>query len=190
MPTAPPATAASRPWPALAAVALLAALAAFVAGRWTAEGDGHAPAGLPSLAAPAQGGPAAPGVDRPRPAVESHQVAAAAAPAPAAAPARATPELVARATAETAAFLEASRQELHARCWPSGGLASGQPSTLVTFNVTFDARGREIARGLGEDRRARAPELLRCLQQKVPLGSLHISPPGANVGVRVAMRLP
>ena len=82
MPTAPPATAASRPWPALAAVALLAALAAFVAGRWTAEGDGHAPAGLPSLAAPAQGGPAAPGVDRPRPAVESHQVAAAAAPAP------------------------------------------------------------------------------------------------------------
>jgi hypothetical protein len=104
-------------------------------------------------------------------------------------PGRATQELVRRATAETTAVLENARAELNARCWPRDGLASGHQDTLVTFNVTFDANGREIARGLGEDRRARAPELLRCLQQ-LPLGSLRISPTGANVGVRVAMRLP
>jgi hypothetical protein len=174
----------------LVGLGLLAAVIAFLAGRWAADAAGPAPLARP---APLSGleRQASPPPQRTterewaaRP-VEVEPPAA----APPAAPARATPAMVAQATAEASAFLEASRAELNARCWPRDGLASGRPSTLVTFNVTFDPRGREIARGIGEDRKARAPELLRCLQ-KIPLGSLRISPTGANVGVRVAMRLP
>jgi hypothetical protein len=181
----------------LAGLGLAAALVAFLAGQWTA---GHAaqpgatpgagPAAAGATAAPRTRAPATVAPWTPRPAEAGAQATAIPpAPAPTTSPGRATPALVARATAETTAFLESSRSELGARCWPRSGLASGAESTLVTFNVTFDASGREIARGIGEDRRARAPELVRCLQ-RMPLGSLRISPPGANVGVRVAMRLP
>lgn len=177
----------------VAGLGLVAAVAAFLAGQWMA-----------GRATPAHDRPAARAAARARPATfpdrpwtsgqpKAAPLAAAAGlppvPPPTSSPTRATPAVVARATAETAAVLEQARGELTSRCWPRGGLASGHDSTLVTFNVTFDAAGREIARGLGEDRRARAPELVRCLQ-RLPLGSLRISPTGANVGVKVAMRLP
>jgi hypothetical protein len=175
----------------LAGLGLLAALVAFLAGRWTAEEAAPAP-GARRATSGASRGPAAP-PEKPwasrTPETETLATAAARAPAPTTSTGRATPEIVARATAETTAVLEASRQELTSRCWPRAGLSSGKASTLVTFNVTYDANGREIARGLSEDRQARAPEVVRCLQ-RLPLGSLRIAPPGANVGVRVAMRLP
>jgi hypothetical protein len=58
-----------------------------------------------------------------------------------------------------------------------------------TFNLTFDGSGREIARGIGEDRRARAPEVASCLR-RLPLGTLRVPAPGTRVGVRVALALP
>lgn len=110
---------------------------------------------------------------------------------PAAAPeprARATPELMARVAAEAGQSLDAVRAELVARCVPpdrAGELGGAR----FTFNVTFDASGREIARGIGEDRRFRAPEVASCLR-RLPLGTLRVSAPGANVGVRLALKLP
>jgi hypothetical protein len=91
--------------------------------------------------------------------------------------------VVARVAHEATRVLEAARSDLAARCAPSG--AGG---AQFTFNVTFDANGREIARGISEDRRHRAPRVASCLR-KLPIGSLRVTPPGANVGVRVAMQL-
>lgn len=177
----------------LVGLAVLGALAAFLAGQWAGGRPG--PSRSPASAAAAQRRQALAAAVPPWTGrrVETESLATAAARAQAQPPTtsatRATPELVARATAETTSVLEASRAELDARCWPKAGLASGAASTVVTFNVTYDAAGREIARGLAEDRQARAPELVRCLQ-RLPLGSLRITPTGANVGVKVALRLP
>lgn len=172
----------------LVGLGLMAALVAFLAGQWSAG-----PAASPrSAAAAAPRGPARAVVPpwTPRPVeTESLATAAARAQAPTTSVGRATPELVAQATAQTTNVLESARSELVSRCWPRAGLASGHPRTTVTFNVTFDAGGREIARAIGGDRFARAPEVIACLQ-RMPLGSLRIPPPGANVGVKVAMQLP
>lgn len=176
----------------LALVGVLSAAVLFLAGRWSAAPAGGAPAPAPAASIAAGRRPATAPAERawtPRP--PSAATAAEAAPVQPAttSPVRATPEQVAQATAETAALLEASREELKRRCWPAAGLPGGPSEALVTFNVTFDATGREIARGLTEDRRARAPGLASCLQ-RLPLGTLRVSPSGANVGVRVALRLP
>jgi hypothetical protein len=103
---------------------------------------------------------------------------------------RATPELVARVTEEASLALEQTRSQLVERCQAAGGLTAPTRGARFTFNVTFDANGREIARGINEDRRHRAPpELSRCVRS-LPPGSLRVTPPGANVGVRVAMMFP
>lgn len=173
----------------LAGLAVVGALVAFLAGQWTAGRPGPTPARAAAAQRRQALAAAVPPWTSRSVQTETLATAAARAPAPTTSTTRATPELVARATAETTSVLESSRAELDARCWPKAGLASGAASTVVTFNVTFDAGGREIARGLAEDRQARAPELVRCLQ-RLPLGSLRITPTGANVGVKVAIRLP
>jgi hypothetical protein len=183
----------------LAAAGLASVVVAYTAGRWIAT-----PAPAPRAAAErtARAEPPARGERQATPwyasgrftsgAAESARGAPEAqatppappAAAPQAAPAgRPTPELVARVAHEASRVLEAARPDLAARCAPSG--AGG---AQFTFNVTFDANGREIARGISEDRRHRAPKVASCLR-RLPLGALRVTPPGANVGVRVAMKL-
>jgi hypothetical protein len=61
----------------------------------------------------------------------------------------------------------------------------------VTFSLTFDARGREIARGVSADRRTPPDRVLAgCLRRLPRVGSITIPPPGSTVGVKVAMTLP
>jgi hypothetical protein len=101
---------------------------------------------------------------------------------------RPTPELVSLVAQQARRKLEEVRPELIERCVPEP--RRGDPGgATFTFNVTFDAGGREIARGISEDRRYRAPEVASCLR-RLPLGSLRVPPPGAIVGVRVALNLP
>jgi hypothetical protein len=92
---------------------------------------------------------------------------------------------VTRASEQTKAKIEALRSYIDASCWPGPGAAK----VKVTFNVTFDAAGREIARGISEDRRAPAREFGRCLRKLQGTG-LAISPPGANVAVAVPVSFP
>jgi hypothetical protein len=143
----------------------------------------HQPGPVPRLAPPDagsdRGAPALP----PLPAPSSPSAAGASAPAR-----RAPPEVVARVAAEAGLALERARHDFVARCVPRDGGAD-RGAAKLTFNVTFDASGREIARGISEDRRSRAPALASCLR-RLPMGSLRVSPPGANVGVRVSMNLP
>jgi hypothetical protein len=100
-----------------------------------------------------------------------------------------TPALMAKVTRETQVQLESVQPELLKRCWPDDGLPGGRSGTTLTFSVTYDANGREIARGISEDRRAPAGALAACLR-RMPAGALHIPAPGANVGVRVPLAFP
>jgi hypothetical protein len=101
---------------------------------------------------------------------------------------RPTPELVSIVAQQARRKLEEARPELIERCVPESR-RGGPGGATFTFNVTFDPGGREIARGISEDRRFRAPEVASCLR-RLPLGSLRVPPPGAIVGVRVALNLP
>jgi hypothetical protein len=94
-----------------------------------------------------------------------------------------------QAAAETRQQLEAAKRDLVEKCWPAKGLPGGRTSTRVTFSVAYDAYGREVGRGISEDRRSPTGELRTCLARQ-PLGSLRVSPPGSSVGVKVALNLP
>jgi hypothetical protein len=186
---------ASRPGALLASAAAVAALLAFAGGLWVSEllAD-PAGAGSARRLAPAPDGGLAPAHPEPAPNLSALEVPGGPAPAPAslpgapppaAAPVRPAPEVVARVAEEATLALEAVRAGLAERCPPAAGAAPAR----LTFNVAFDASGREVARGVVEDRRARAPEVARCLRE-LPLGALRVSPPGGTVGVRVAMSFP
>lgn len=189
----------ARPGAFLAAAAVLAVLA-YAAGRSSAELLAEPSArgpGDPRMAERAAAGPAAADGRRslaaapvhpwsPAPALGAPPTGASGAAAPLLTPAgRPTRELVARVAAEASRSLEQARGDLVARCVPPGSATSAK----LTFNLAFDAQGREVARGISDDRRAPAPEVAGCLR-RLPMGSLRVSAPGTHVGVRVAMQLP
>jgi hypothetical protein len=96
---------------------------------------------------------------------------------------------VARATEEVKAQIESLRPYIVSNFLASARLRGDPPRATVTIDSTFDRHGREIARGVSEDRRAPAGELAACLRQLQGV-ALSISPPGANVGVRVPVAFP
>jgi hypothetical protein len=85
--------------------------------------------------------------------------------------------------------VEEQRREVVSSCWPREGLPRGQRSATVTYNVTFDPQGREVARGIGQDRRAPAGEFGKCLAQ-LQTTPFSISPPGRYVTLRVPVAYP
>lgn len=184
---------------AVLAAALAGGAVSFAAGRLSAPDGG---AGGPAPSARAQdardvgdrrGAVVPPGPSAPAPA-GAHPASPAQPPAAAAhRPVSFAPsverEVVVRATEDARAQLESLRPALVARCWPEGGLGNGRSRASVTFHVSFDREGREIARGIGEDRRSPAGPFARCLRT-LPLGSLAVAPPGTPVGVKVALSFP
>ena len=84
--------------------------------------------------------------------------------------------------------MEAQRQQIVSRCWRSTGADKRGGRVSITYNVTFDAQGREIARGIGEDRRAPAGAFADCLRKDH--AALSVSPPGTNVGISFAVSYP
>jgi hypothetical protein len=101
----------------------------------------------------------------------------------------APPEVVKKVTAEATAQLETYRPSIVKECWPADGLPRGAKSAKVTIHVTFDAQGREIARGISEERRAPTGAFGKCLRA-LPGTNLSVSPPGTNVAVSMAMTYP
>jgi hypothetical protein len=100
-----------------------------------------------------------------------------------------SPETRARVHEEASSEIERTREHVVARCWPRDGLPGGRRETTVTYNVTFDPAGREIARGVQEDRRAPAGEFGRCLRR---LGGapLSVPPPGTFVTLKLPVTYP
>lgn len=94
------------------------------------------------------------------------------------------PEVEARVHEEARAGLERLRQQVVERCWPRDGLPGGRRQTTVTYNVTFDPTGREIARGILDDRRSPAGAFGGCLR-RLEGTSLSVSPTGSYVTLRL-----
>ena len=169
-------------------VLLLAALAAVVAVAWFALGewDERSPAPLQLAEAPdvaqvtAEAAPAWP--------AEAARPVRRAVPAPVAPVVRAaTSDVAARATEEVKAKIEELRGYIVDSCWT--GSAAQRASAKLTFNLTFDAQGHEIARGISEHRRAPARALGSCLR-KLQGTTLAIAPTGVNVAVSVPVTFP
>ncbi|WP_437791379.1 hypothetical protein [Sorangium sp. So ce693] len=132
----------------------------------------HGPAGVPTEPRPVVGAPW-----QPADAVSS----AGAAPAPSV-----PREQVAM---QAARALEAHRPALIERCYKPAAAARPAPRGVkYIFNLTFDARGRQLARGIIEDREASSPEVTACVVDALP--AVAVPPPGANVRVDVPFSLP
>jgi hypothetical protein len=201
----------AAPWIAGGAIALGLA---FGVGRYTAEGTPSAPraavraepgpgreeapapryaapatqpsawtqAGQPAPAPPAAGGPSA----LPQPAANPVAPAAAArstyrVPLP--------PGQLEVHKAEVVTHVEEQRKRVVQTCWPREGLPKGRRSTTVTYNVTFDPEGREVGRGIVQDRRAPAGKFGKCLGQLQGM-PFSISPPGTYVTLRIPVSYP
>ncbi|WP_437284877.1 hypothetical protein [Sorangium sp. So ce406] len=90
---------------------------------------------------------------------------------------------------QAARALDAHRPAIVARCYEPAIAAQPEPRAVkYVFNITFDAQGRQIARGLIEDRETARPEVTACLVGALP--PVEIAPPGANVRVDVPFSLP
>lgn len=100
-----------------------------------------------------------------------------------------SPEVAARVNEEASANLEALRPRLVSSCWPRGGLPNGRARTTLTYQVTFNPEGREIARGILDDRKAPAGEFGQCLR-RLEGTSLSVSPPGTYVTLKVPVTYP
>jgi hypothetical protein len=115
--------------------------------------------------------------------------AAAAAVLAALAPARQAPaDIVQQVTEEAQAQLESYRPKIMKECWPSEGLPRGASTAKLTIHSTFDAQGREIARGITEDRRAPGGAFASCLR-KLPT-ALSVSGTGRRVAVAIPLTYP
>ena len=98
-------------------------------------------------------------------------------------------DLVRHVAKEATAGIDSLRSYIVSSCWPAS--ATGLATAKLTFNLTFDVQGREIARGIVEARKASAParEFSRCVR-RLEGTTLAIAPPGANVGVSIPVAFP
>ncbi|WP_437718756.1 hypothetical protein WMF45_21455 [Sorangium sp. So ce448] len=100
-----------------------------------------------------------------------------------------TSELYKRAEGDAAKELEARRSLFVKQCWEPSLRKNPAPARArYIFNMTFDASGNEIARGISEVRGMDRPDAAQCLRM-MPLG-LVVSPPGTRVSVEIEMTLP
>jgi hypothetical protein len=90
---------------------------------------------------------------------------------------------------QVAGALDAHRAALAERCWrPSFQRDPAPPVVKYVFNFTFDADGRQVARGVAEDRETARPDVTSCITTALP--PLVIPPPGASMYVEVPFALP
>lgn len=95
-------------------------------------------------------------------------------------PPTATQEEVLRQAQEALAY---QRDALVTSCRPGPG-----EQHRFVLNVTFDAAGAEVMRGIVEDRSNPSPGIAQCVAQT--LKALRIPPPGATTLVDVPLRVP
>jgi hypothetical protein len=91
--------------------------------------------------------------------------------------------------AEVVTHVEQQRKRVVSTCWPKEGLPKGQRSATITYNVTFNPQGREVGRGIVQDRRAPAGKFAKCLSQLHGM-PFSISPPGTYVTLRIPVTYP
>lgn len=108
---------------------------------------------------------------------------------PAAAPGPVSPEVITKASEDAARALEKAKKKLSDACWKPALAETPEPKTArYLFNLSFDARGKEIARGVTELRDESRADVGQCLRAQ-PIG-LEIPPPGAIIAVSIALEFP
>ena len=144
----------------------------------------HGPAGVATDPRPAGSAPSQP-AEAASSAGPAQRAPGAVAPAPQPAPSVPRDEVARQA----ARALDAHRPALIERCYkPAVAAQPGPRGVRYVFNLTFDAQGRQIARGIIEDHEASRPEVTACLVAALP--PVAVAPPGANVRVDVPFSLP
>jgi len=97
-----------------------------------------------------------------------------------------TPELVAQQASEALSY---QRTRLRDLCYRPAALAAGSGlSAIWTLNVTFDALGDQLARGVVEHRGTSTPDLTMCIGKETQ--PLSVPPPGRTIMVEIPLRFP
>ena len=97
----------------------------------------------------------------------------------------ASAEVVLRQATEALSY---QRATLNDRCFRPAVVANPALTMELTFNVTFDAEGRQLARGVVETAGTSTPELTRCIGDL--LAPLQVPAPGGTIMVEVPLRFP
>lgn len=94
-----------------------------------------------------------------------------------------------RVIREAAIVLGTHKKSLTEKCLaPSLAKKPDPPNVKYTFNITFDAAGNIVARGVMEDRATSRPEVLECINDNFPV--VRLPPLGQTVLVDVPFELP
>ncbi len=118
------------------------------------------------------------------PTVEAPLVAAT--PEPVAAAPVSAPELVMQQASEALSY---QRTRLRDVCYRPAALAAGKPLSAVwTLNVTFDALGNQLTRGVVEHRDTSTPDLTMCIGKETQ--PLSVPPPGRTIMVEIPLSFP
>jgi len=95
-------------------------------------------------------------------------------------------ELVKQQASEALAY---QRSRLRDVCYrPAVLAAKAELSAVWNLNVTFDAQGDQLARGMEEQRGTSTPELSRCVGDA--LQPLKVPPPGRDLMVEIPLSFP
>jgi|GEM_PF-1093292 len=95
----------------------------------------------------------------------------------------------AKVTKDAVAALDEHRKSLAEKCVaPALAKKPDPPIVKYLFNITFDAAGRPVARGVIEDRATSRPDVLACISDNFPV--IHVPPPGQTVLIDVPLELP
>ncbi|MHB8872504.1 MAG: hypothetical protein ACYC8T_02350 [Myxococcaceae bacterium] len=100
-----------------------------------------------------------------------------------------SPEVMRRANEQAAAALDREHPRFLSQCWKPTPLPGMAPSARFTFQIVVDAEGKELARGISEDREEHRAGVGECLRN-LPPEPLHIDPPGHTVTLDVPVVLP
>lgn len=95
-------------------------------------------------------------------------------------------ELEARAKDAALVAIAQKRPEWVARCWQGD---AGLPPLNLVFALGFDGSGKEVARGISDDRNAPPNEVAQCLRG-MGVNDLIIPPPGRPVSIVVDVTFP
>lgn len=108
---------------------------------------------------------------------------------PPATPGPLPPEVVTKATDDATRALERSKKQLVETCWKPAVAETPEPKTArFIFNLSFDAQGKESARGVTELRGESRADVGQCLRAST--GGLEIPAPGAVVAVSISVVFP
>ena len=95
-------------------------------------------------------------------------------------------ERVAQQASEALAY---QRSALRDRCYRPAALVAGVGLRAGwTLNVTFDAQGKQLARGMEEQRGTSTPALSECIGDQMQ--PLMVPPPGATIMVEIPLSFP